>query len=95
MSAPSENECKSAVDFSTVTDDEADQALKYSMNLVEPAQRARIAAAHVMYYAFKERARQANQWYCEYQRMGLTEDPEFRLVEGYLAKLRDTSLLAQ
>lgn len=88
-----------AAEMSSVPDDEADAAFDYSLGLVNPAERAAVAAAHVMHYCHAARIERAQELLEAYLRhydpqqidLKLTRDALQRTLAGLASRRRPPS----
>ena len=66
-----------ATEFTTIPEDETDASFRHSLDLVEPDERANIAAAHVMHYVHLKRTDKASRIVELYRPQGFLDKGEF------------------
>ena len=79
------DEARAKSDFGNISDDEAEEAFRYSMGLLPPDQTANIAAAHVMLYHYLGRDDRVRATLAKYRALGLDRQGEFPIALGQLS----------
>lgn len=76
-SSISPDEVRTRSDLNSVSDEEIDDAIRYSLDLLPPEEAANVAAAHVMLFHHLGRSEPALARLMKYRTLGLTESGEF------------------